>query len=331
MRSVSPVTVAAVLLTTTFITDPLPAHTDATADVVIPTNYAGDRFFATPVTQSGDTMTLFLDTGDMSRVWDTAAARFRMELTGVNTTRGPLRVAKLPVFHAARSVPDVNVGARRVIVTPPTDRFDTLMSSHTYGQLGANWFADRIWSMDYPQRRLTLLSTLHGVPTSAHKAPLAFPTDPDGQRVGHSPGIVVEIDGDSLSMLFDTGATVWLTDAARTATNDGGPTERATSLAWLWLFNKWRQRHPEWRVLEKADSSSGESLIEVPSVRIAGFDVGPVWFRSLKSASNPPPPRPSDIPLLGSRISGTIGGNVFRHFQIYVDYPKSEAWFVRSQ
>jgi hypothetical protein len=309
----------------------LPAQRNTGNDEVIRTLYLSDRFFAVGLTPRGDTMTLFLDTGDMSRVWEGTAERVGMLPKMVNTTRGAVRVAGLPTFRSGHGLPQPSLGLHQVIVTPPIDRFDTLMSTHTDGQLGTNWFAGRRWTLDYPAHRLVLHGArMPAAPAGAHQTPLGFPMDADGLRVANNAGFIVEIDGDSLYMLFDTGATVWLTDSALSAVNDGLPSERAISLAWGWLFNRWKERHPDWRVIPGADSMSKDALIEVPSVRVAGFDVGPVWFRSLSSANTPPPARPEGAPLLGSRVSGTIGGNVLRHFLIQLDYPRGLAWFVRK-
>jgi hypothetical protein len=300
--------------------------------VVIPTRYAADRFFGVAVTARGDSVSLFLDTGDNSRIWTTSAARVGMQTESVTVNRAPARVALLPAFRAGQALPNPVLNGGRVIVTPPTDHFDSLMSSHTDGQLGSNWFTDRIWTFDYPGRRLLLHDS--GAPTpppNAHAVTLGFPTDSAGRRTGYTPRIVVEIDGDSINMLFDTGATVWLSDANRRLAGDGGPSERSSSLVWQWVFARLRQRHPDWPVIENADIATGAPMIRVPSVRIAGFDVGPVWFKSLTSAAAVPPPPPPGMPLVRTRVNGTIGGNVLRHFVVTVDYPRAIAFFTRPK
>src|SRR5262249_38741410 len=126
----------------------------------------------------------------------------------------------------------------------------------------------------------------------------------------------VEVDGDSLLLIFDTGATVWLTDSAMTAMHDGRPAERSWSLVRNATYRAWRAKHPEWRVIERADQGNGSEMIEVPAIRIAGFDVGPVWFGTI-------PDRPANAPPvpLRTRLDGTLGGDALRFFSVTVDYP----------
>ena len=296
---------------------------------VLPTRYFSDRFFGIPVTAGGDSVSLFLDTGDNSRVWESFVARVGLKPEVVRLNGADARVVALPAFRSGRELPVPSLGTHRVLVTPPTDHFDSLMSSHTDGQLGWNWFADRVWTFDYPGKRLLLSDRAPTVPRGAHTTRLGFPTDSTGRRIGHSPRIVVVVDGDSINTLFDTGATVWLSDAAQRSLSDTLPQERACSVIWQWLFERWRQRHPDWPVIEHADISSDSPMIRVPSVRIAGFDVGPVWFRSLTNAKTPPPSPPPGVPLVQSRINGTIGGNILRGFVVTLDYPNAEAHFSR--
>jgi len=298
---------------------------------VLPTLYIADRFFAVPITERGDSVTLFLDTGDNSRVWQTFAARVGLHPESTRLNNAGVLVARLPDFRVDRAVPNPSLNNGRVIVTPPQDHFDTLMSTHADGQLGSDWFANRVWTFDYPGHRLLLQSdTALEAPAGAHQAQLGFPTDSTGRRVGHTPHIVIVVDGDSINTLFDTGATMWLPNAALRAVNDGGPSERASSIIWGWMFARWRQRHPDWPVVENADIATGAPMIRVPSVSIAGFEVGPVWFRSLTQAPNPPPAPPAGVPVVRTRVNGTIGGNVLRNFVVTVDYPRSLAYFTRK-
>src|SRR5581483_10713577 len=172
---------------------------------VIPTVYRAGRFFAAPVTTHGDTLTLLLDTGDNSRLWDAFAAAADLELATTTVLDGaqrppraaPYRVARLPSFLPSASVPNPSLNAGRIEITPPQDAFDTLMSRVTVGQLGADWFADRVWTLDYPGHRLVLHE--NGASPAGpddHQTPLGFPTDSTGRRRGHVPRIAVVIDGD---------------------------------------------------------------------------------------------------------------------------------------
>lgn len=166
---------------------------------------------------------------------------------------------------------------------------------------------------------------MNGYQNAKHRVALGFKEDENGQRVLNFPRIQVVIDGETLDLLFDTGATTFLTDTAVTALRDGGAAERATSFITTSTFEKWRKRHPNWRVIEQAEITTGEAMIEVPSVTVAGYTVGPVWFTR----------RPDKnfhefmSKFMDKRVEGALGGNALRYFRVTVDYPNAVAIFER--
>ena len=275
-------------------------------------------------------MTLLLDTADSSRVWDTSAARLGLPVQATSAAT-PTTRASLPAFRPMRGLPSPSSGGGLVLVVPPQDQFDTLMARVTDGQLGWDWFADRIWTLDYPGQKLWLQSQgLPPSPAEAHDVQLGFAVDAGGRRIRQVPRIGVEIDGESWNMLFDTGATAWINETALQSVGDHGPAERSWSLMWQTVIDGWRARHPDWRYVADADRVSHASMILVPVVRIAGFDVGPVWFGSLAHAITNPPATPPDAPITQRQIVGTIGGNALSHFVIDLDYPAAVARFSRA-
>ena len=86
------------------------------------------------------------------------------------------------------------------------------------------------------------------------------------------------------------------------------------------IFDRWRQSG--WRVVPKGEAY-GNDLIEVPSVGLAGFDIGPVWFAR----------RPDGnftrwmSQWIDRQIVGAIGGNVFRTCRMALNYPTRSATF----
>ncbi|MGH7462180.1 MAG: hypothetical protein ACREMA_14310, partial [Longimicrobiales bacterium] len=140
------------------------------------------------------------------------------------------------------------------------------------------------------------------------------------------PYLDVVIDGDAFSMRLDIGATIWLTEAALGQMQDGKPSERATSILAAWEFDRLRSRHRDWRVIERADRLTLEPIIEVPRVSIAGFEIGPVWFRSSEYIVMEVT---AQSPAFLRRFGGSIGGSVLREFVITLDYPRGVAEFVR--
>src|SRR5262249_16159351 len=141
------------------------------------------------------------------------------------------------------------------------------------------------------------------------------------------PRISVVIDGENLDLLLDTGATTMLSPEAIRVLSDGRPAIRATCFIAAVHFEKWRKRHPDWRVIDKADliRNEREPMIEVPEVGIAGQTVGPVWFARRADANF----HKYMSQWTDKQVEGALGGNALRHFCITVDYPNAEAFFVK--
>lgn len=139
------------------------------------------------------------------------------------------------------------------------------------------------------------------------------------------PRIQVVVDGEILDLLFDTGAHTPLTPLAHATIGDGRAAIRSTSFISNSIFQKWKIAHPNWRVIDKAEMGSGEAMIEVPEVTIAGYSVGPVWFtrRADKNFHE------FMSQWMDRRIEGALGGNALRFFRIVVDYPQQSAFFEK--
>ena len=285
---------------------------------------------------NGDTLVLFLDTGGGTLMWEPTVARYRMPIVdSLAAARGGyIRLVDLPAFKPDRSVPPVMVRNRlgaRLSVRQTATGFESMIVRSSLGQLGATWFGDRVWTLDYPNRRLSLHDASQPASPPEHRVNLGFQTDTAGRRVSHSPAIGISIDGDSLNMIFDTGATIWLTPDALARLGDKQPAERGTSLIWSPTFDLWRSHHPDWRVVENADLLTKQPIIEVPVVSIGGYDVGPVWFMRYETGGNPQPTPtyPPNTPTIKKQISGTIGGSTLRFFSVVLDYPRATAEFSR--
>jgi hypothetical protein len=297
----------------------------AAASHVLPVRFIQDRPFATPVTARGDTMLLLLDTGGGANIlYVPALERLGATAEWLRQGRDSGRFTPWPSFSAGASIP------RPLAASGPGDRLLVLPTQQGHvepddGMLGRTWFADRVWVIDYLRRRMMLVgdATLGRLPRATHRVPLGFQLDSAGRRTTHFPRIRVEVDGDSLDLLFDTGATVTLTDSALTALADGGPPARGTSFITQSVFTRWRQRHPDWRVVEGADRILGMPMIQVPRVRIGGHTVGPAWFTMRPDRNF----HQYMSQWMDRRIDGALGGSVLRYFRVTLDYPGAAAVF----
>jgi hypothetical protein len=303
---------------------------------VIPTRYDADRFFAKAIIPRGDTAVFFLDTGSGSFVWDAFIPWFELKVDTIVNARGArLAVTDFPHFRADGSLPPIIVpsplGTRMQVL--PVDyhapnNFVAWIARTTQGQLGSSWFGGRVWTFDYPGRRLLLHQSAPVPSPLAHQTSLYFATDSAGRRLAQTPLVDMVVDGDTISMLFDSGATIWLSADALAKVGDGGPSERSSTHMANWVYTKLHTRHPDWPVIEHADLWSGLSLFRVPAVSVAGFDLGPTWFSVLTGPATPPYVA-ATVPAPERRRGGTIGGSLLRHFSVTVDYPRAVAWFTR--
>jgi hypothetical protein len=297
--------------------------------VPMPVIYDEDRFFVQPITAAdGRRITFYTDSGGGLFIYRDAAERLDLTIMdAADKGKEPFYVASLPTFRPDASIPlpEWRQGRFPVLVRDAkVHEFSSKMRED--GMLGQEWFAEHVWTFDYPGKRL-LLRDPRDVPNvpEEHRAALGFKKDEKGGRAVDFPRIRAEIDGKVFDLLLDTGATVNLSESAVASLKDGPARVRATSFIVASTFDEWTRRHPDWRVLPGADDLLKESMIEVPSVKVAGFEVGPIWFtrRADKNFHE------FMSQFTDRTIEGALGGNALRSFRMTVDYPKAVAYFER--
>jgi hypothetical protein len=292
---------------------------------VLPTEYAGDRFFVRLKTEDGEELRLYTDSGGGTYLTADVVRRLGLPTRTLKDDDGDdLVVTSAPAF-ADHGIPDMSIrsdhpdvrGAVGVVGSPLWEGAD--------GQLGARWFDGRSWTFDYRMQRLVLDDDSPDI-DPAHVVPLGFQRDRAGAPTSSFPSIEATVDGDTCAFLFDTGATLALHDDAYARLEDRAPQKRGTCFVVASMFDRWREQHPGWRVLERADSLvNDEPAIEVPLVTIAGHEVGPVWFTARRDRNF----HEWMSQWTDRRIEGALGGSLFRYFTIHVDYPNARACFVR--
>lgn len=305
--------------------------------VNVPADYRANRIIAEPRTADGKTLHLWVDTGGggssgMYLLTDTAVERLHLATSKLMLGKQPLPVAALPDFEPGAGVPAPVGKYSKAMVVPAKGLAGPGDTMRYDGMLGAGYLpgeADapqRVWTFDYPGKRLVLQGSDWHPTTGAHQTPLHFPEDSKHRRQTGFARIVVHVDNHPLSLLLDTGATGYPTPAA-TAVQGGKDPARATSFITTGQLERWHQAHPQWRVVQDADRMpiKGKPMraIEVPSIDIAGWQTGPVWF------TERPDTNFHDFmsSMMDAQVEGALGGNAFQHFVMTVDYGHAKASF----
>lgn len=301
------------------------------APLILPARYDEHRFYVEPVTPEGVKLNFFTDTGGGLFIFSDVVERLKIPVERSEGDGGrPMTTVMLPKFKEGVGIPAPLGSRERLFIMPHGER--QWMSQDWSGMLGQQWFAGRVWTFDYPNRRLLLHPTPDAHAAGAgkaehaeHRVALGFKTKATGERALDFPRIPITVEGETLDLLFDTGATTRLTEAALASLKDGSAAVRATSFITTTVFEKWRKQHPQWRVVEQAEMGSNEAMIEVPKVTVGGYTVGPVWFtrRADKNFHE------YMTQFMDKRIEGALGGNALRHFRVRVDYPRAVAVFEK--
>jgi len=289
----------------------------------VPTRYIADRFYATPVTTQGDTLLLLVDTGG-GGAWVIKPVLERLGIeprfVGVQLGDSVYMGGKFPSFAADATIP-IPLGAPDTCITGFGNNATKRAMGGAVGILGHTWLAGRVWVFDYPRHHLSFYDVSPDPhPFGPHTIPMTL-REPLWRN---DPRIEVRIDGDTIGVLLDTGGTSELSPEAVKATG-GGPSMRASAFATARLWNKWHKTHPSWRVVRHGELTTNADLIQVPSVNIGGYDVGPVWFAKRSD-------RAYDgimMLMMDQPILAAIGGNALKTFRITMDYPNQRATFER--
>ncbi len=294
--------------------------------IALPAQFVANRVFVVPITEKGEQIRFFTDSGGGLFITDQAVQRLHLPTETAASDSAdakdapPALRATLPKFKTGFGIPlppdtDGKIPVMPLAQAPATARdYDAM--------LGQSWFGGHVWTWNYPAGTLRIEGARWKPNPKSTRVPLGFPTDENG-RANNFARIAIRVDGKSIDMLLDTGATTLLTDAALHALDDGLPAHRATSFIVSSIFKGWHDAHPDWRVIEKGEDHTKADMIEVPEVEIAGARVGPVWF-TRRADSNFHEFMSS---MMDGQVEGAIGGDAFSHFVMTIDYPNAVAYF----
>lgn len=291
----------------------------------IPSEFRADRIFVQPVTESGFKLNLYTDTGGgANMLFQETVKKLGLKTEFLMMGKNSVSVVDFPKFKPDSSIPlPANKPPFGENMYVPGN--NQVQFKNADGFLGRTWFADKIWELDYPGKSIAVIDSFKlSDSDNNHLSHLGFQKDSSGNKTTFFPRLTAEVDGDTLNFLFDTGALILLKDSTYKVLNDGLPQERATSFIVQSLFEKWRKKHPDWKVIENADVVLDMPMIEVPEIIVGGYKVGPVWFTM----------RPDNnfynfmSRLMDKRIDGALGGSAFHYFKIVLNYPEEYALFI---
>ncbi len=289
---------------------------------IIPTHFEDGIIYATPVTADGHAMKLLTDTGGGLFLLEPAVARLGLDVETATVDGRQTSLASLPGFRQDAWIPEPVGSDSRMPVMPAAGEGKMFADRGLDGMLGQAWFGDRVWTFDYPAKKLLLgpVSFLSGE-SGKGVAPLEFQTR-DGRRSTHFPLIRADIAGETLDLLFDTGAQSPLTPGAQAVLGPGGEW-RASSFIGKSVADRWRAANPDWPVVLGGEKMTGMDLVRAPNVRVAGLDLGPAWF-----AVRPDKNFTEWMSQWMARpIVGALGASAFSRARIVADYPAALARF----
>lgn len=116
--------------------------------VLIPTKYVNGTFYAQPVTERGDKLTFYTDTGGGLWIKKKAVEKDKLafHVDGDQTILSPW-----PKFKPGESIPEPLGGPVNVM---PEDSDAPAWTRDWDGMLGQQWFSGRVWTFDYPKKQL---------------------------------------------------------------------------------------------------------------------------------------------------------------------------------
>ncbi len=185
--------------------------------------------------------------------------------------------------------------------------------SGSAGVASAWWFPGRIWALDYRIGRLEILDEGPGGGVALGLS------EHEGRLMSPFPRIQADIDGAAIDFVLDTGATVSLTDHAMRTLDE--PRVRASSFIVWSVFQRWREQHPDWQVIEHTSTVRDSAMIKVPRVRVGEVELDDVWFEHRPDANF----HQHMSQWMDRRIDGALGASAYRGHRLIIDYPARQA------
>jgi hypothetical protein len=289
------------------------ARAQPCGSVSIPAEFVARRVFATPtVATDGRKLRLWVDSDGGGFIFDDVARRYK---TFSSATNAPRPLARLPAFAGIGRIPAPSGRGGLLSILARSDVGSDPIFRGMDGQLGASWLMNRVWTIDYPRRKLAWRCGGADPPhLTSQVIPLAFAVDARG-KLFHGvqyPQMELIIDGHRFLASLDTAATVALSTNGIDAPKGGLPVISGTSFAKRAIVTRWHSLHKAWPFVPNAGLEPGISAIRIPLVRAGPVRFHDVWFTT----------RPSDDVFGGETVDLKLGPTAFGGDVLTLDYPR---------
>lgn len=297
----------------------------APASTRLPSTLIDGRFYLKIPTLSGDTMLGFCDTGGgYTAIYPTTINRLKLhnQIAQVSIegrafnyirardiyTEGPIPFPQVNPYYQTY----LSTAFFEVSDDPDSKAFVRYVPHDVF--LGQFFFINHAWTFDYRAGTISLNAGLSANPTNENVLELSFKKDRSGHKRNGHPRLRIRVEGRPIDVLFDTGASLLLSEGGKTHLGTSKPSVGGSFITKT-IFDQWHQRYPDWRVIEGGELT-GADLIEVPQVQVGNLVAGPVWFAK----------RADQVwskAMMGSMdraVQGAIGGSFLQYFTVQIDY-----------
>ncbi|MEO6834277.1 MAG: hypothetical protein ABI378_16240, partial [Chitinophagaceae bacterium] len=212
--------------------------------------------------------------------------------------------------------PFIRVSAPYFIIPPMNDEVKLIrkIMPEMSVFLGQGFFMNKAWTIDYPQQKIWVNTPLQdGKINNPEVQKIGLKKNANGETIFGHASIKIEIDEEVIDVLFDTGASIILSDEGRKELHTQAKLIAGSFIA-ASVFNKWRIKHPDWRYFPNAEK--GADVIEVPIIKIGTQEVGPVLFAKRRDEM-------WSVDMIGTMdkvVKGAIGGSALKYLCVTIDY-----------
>ncbi|MDG1260400.1 MAG: hypothetical protein P8H59_00090 [Flavobacteriales bacterium] len=276
---------------------------------ILPTRFENNLIYLSVPNSKGDTLLMYTDTGGKNLMYKGGFKKLKIRYKRENFWRYTGFDTLFPKYK---------------IPLPESRKMYRSKGKHLAdGMLGREWFRGKIWEFDYNVSQLRVLTDLDG--TCRPLTDLYFLDDTYLRMTDKCGRFFMVVDGQTIPMLFDTGAQVKLSSEAQKQLTSASLI--AGSFINASVFDAWAKGHPDWQLIKGGDVSVGtEDMIKVPEVRIGEVTIGPVWFAKRADYNFT---IMSEM-CMDNRVSGALGGNAFAQLgSVIADYPGGKLYVRR--